>query len=238
MLCCVTKAWPDAMDFFLRRYTMTLNRTPRKRACIVAMMGLSAVFSALPSAQAQQLYRSVGPDGKVTFSDKPPQDSKNSATIKPGAAAGDTGAALPFELRQIATRFPVTLYTSKDCTPCGTARTYLSSRGVPFNERTVNSNADIEALKRLAGDATLPLATVGSQQLKGFSDQEWGQYIDAAGYPKTSALPSGFRNAAPAPLVAVQATPATAPAATAAAPDTTPRAIPAPAPSNPAGIRF
>ena len=30
-----------------------------------------------PLSQAQQIYRSVGPDGKVTFSDKPPApDSK------------------------------------------------------------------------------------------------------------------------------------------------------------------
>jgi glutaredoxin len=204
---------------------------------------LSALFIAVitamgSTAMAQQLYRIVGPDGRVTFSDQPPPPSANAkvTTGRGGSFSESAGnVALPFELRNAVQRFPVTIYTSKDCGPCDAGRNLLRTRGIPFTERTVENNEDAEALKRLTGDNSLPMATVGGQQMKGFSDAEWTQFLDAAGYPKTSQLPAGYRNPARSPMVA-RAAPAPAPApapAAAAAP-----APAAPAPSNPAGIRF
>ena len=205
----------------------------------VALHAVSMAFIAVFSSQisAQQLYRSVGPDGKVTFSDQPPAASSGAKVTKGrgGSFAESTsGAGLPFELRAVAQKFPVTLYTGKDCAPCDAGRTMLRARGIPFNERTVDSAEDAASLKRIAGDASLPLATVGGQQMKGYSESEWAQTLDLAGYPKSSQLPTGYRNPAPSPLVA-RAAPSPVPAP-AAAPAPTPAA--APAPSNPAGIRF
>lgn len=195
--------------------------------------------SALP-AQAQQVYRIVGPDGKVTFSDRAPDAKTPPAQVGGGRA---TGPALPYELQQVATRFPVTLYTGNDCTPCVSARNLLMNRGVPFSERTVNTEEDAEALKRLSGSTSLPFGTIGSQQLIGFADSEWTQYLDAAGYPKQSALPPSYRRAPPSPLVAAKpavpaaaATPA-APAAEAPRP-AAPTGNDGRTPSNPAGISF
>ncbi|MBS7806345.1 glutaredoxin family protein [Variovorax sp. PCZ-1] len=207
----------------------------KKIAFCAVFLPAIALFSSQISAQ--QLYRIVGPDGRVTFSDQPPPPSANAkVTTGRGGSFSDSagGAALPFELRSVVQRFPVTLYTGKDCNPCDAGRNMLRNRGIPFTERTVESNDDFEALKRLSGASSLPLATVGSQQMKGFSDAEWTQFLDAAGYPKTSQLPTGYRNPAPSPMVA-RVAPAPA-AAAAPAPAPTPAA--APAPSNPAGIRF
>lgn len=198
---------------------------------------------ACAAAQAQGVYRIVGPDGKVTFSDRPPADAnaQPARTAPPGPASANANAALPYELRQIASRFPVTLYTGKDCAPCTSARNLLTSRGIPFTERTVSSNEDIAALQRLSGGATLPFGTIGGQQLTGFSEAEWAQYLDAAGYPQQSQLPSNYRQPAPTPLVAVKAAePAVAAPAPAARPAVPPPAPvnEGPTPSNPAGIRF
>jgi glutaredoxin len=197
------------------------------------------------SAQAQGVYRIVGPDGKVTFSDRPPADAPAQAARTTGAAPAPASgnAALPYELRQIATRFPVTIYTGNDCAPCTSLRNALVARGVPFTERTVTTSEDTAALQRLSGSASLPFGSIGGQQLVGFSDAEWTQYLDAAGYPKQSQLPSSYRPTAATPLVAVKPV-ETAPAADkpkAAAPvRPAPAARPAegPTPSNPAGIRF
>jgi len=214
---------------------------PRVFPAIAVSLALSALAGG--SAQAQQVYRSVGPDGRVTFSDRSPTD----AAAQPAGARSTTtvegGAPLPYELRQIAARFPVTLYTGSDCAPCASARNLLVSRGVPFTERTVNSNDDIDALKRLSGATSLPFGTIGGQQLSGFSDVEWTQYLDAAGYPKQSRLPAGYRQPAAAPLVAVQAPPPASRADAAAPPRARAASRPAaPAPanraSNPAGIVF
>jgi len=201
------------------------------------LMGLAGA-----GAQAQTVYRIVGPDGKVTFSDRAPD---NNAKPAQSAAQGPatTGAALPYELQQIATRFPVTLYTGSDCAPCNSARNLLVGRGIPFTERTVTTNEDIDALQRLSGGSGLPFGTIGGQQLGGFSDTEWTQYLDAAGYPKQSQLPSNYRRPPAAPLVAVKAAQPAAAEVPANRKPSVERQRPAPAtdgltPSNPAGIRF
>lgn len=195
--------------------------------------------------QAQGVYRIVGPDGKVTFSDRPPADANAQPARIATEAPSTANNTLPFELRQIANRFPVTLYTGSDCPPCTSARNLLTSRGIPFTERTVSSNEDIAALQRLSGGTGLPFGTIGGQQLAGFSEGEWVQYLDAAGYPKQSALPRNYRQPAPTPLVAVKAAePVAAPAASAPSTPAPSRVRPAapvndgPSPSNPAGIRF
>lgn len=190
---------------------------------------------------AQQVYRIVGPDGRVTFSDRPPPENAARAaparTATPPAGGATATAALPFELRNVASRYPVTLYSGNDCGPCTSGRNFLASRGIPFTERTVTTNDDIEALKRLSGGARLPFMTIGGQQINGFSEPEWSQFLDAAGYPKTSRLPASYRNPPPAPLVAVQQ-PGVQQAAEAAPVNQPPQAqLPSTEPA-PAGIRF
>lgn len=213
-----------------------------------ALLALVLAAGTLAPLQAQQVYRIVGPDGKLTFSDRPPPASASNSRISEANAPGGTGspppAGLPFELRQVALKYPVVLYTGDNCAPCGAGRSLLTSRGVPFSEKTVTTAADTEALQRLSGEASLPFLTIGSQQLKGFSDAEWTQFLNAAGYPKSPVLPSSYRMPAPVPLVAAAALPAASPSGEGNAPKAamkTPAARPVQAPtdsSNPAGIKF
>jgi glutaredoxin len=190
-------------------------------------------------AHAQTVYRIVGADGKVTFSDKPPvttEQAKVAATTS-AAPGGASGGALPFELRQVVAKYPVTLYSGADCGPCNSGRTLLNSRGVPFSERSVTTAEDIESLQRLTGETSLPFLSIGSQRIKGFSDAEWTQYLDAAGYPRVSTLPSGYRNPPASPLVTVQKPVA---AKVEEKPPVAPEPVSPsrPGPSNPAGIQF
>ena len=215
-----------------------------------ALLALVLAAGALASwqAQAQQVYRIVGPDGKLTFSDRPPPASASNSRTSEASAPGSTGnpapAGLPFELRQVALKYPVVLYTGDNCAPCGAGRSLLTSRGVPFSEKTVTTAADTEALQRVSGEASLPFLTIGSQQLKGFSDAEWTQFLNAAGYPKASVLPSGYRMPAAVPLVTaapLPAAPTSGESNASKAAMKTPAARPVQAPadsSNPAGIKF
>ena len=216
----------------------------------LAALAACATGALLATAtQAQQVHRIVGPDGKVTFSDRAPEDKKAQSTVLSTASGGAaSNPALPSELRQIASRFPVTLYTGESCSPCQQARQLLIQRGVPFTERSVNTNDDLDALRRLSGESALPFGTIGRQQLKGFSDAEWTQYLDAAGYPAQSRLPRGYTQPAATPLAPTKAPAASAPDApqeAASAPtgrlrrQAPPPPPPGgPTPSNPAGIRF
>lgn len=217
---------------------MQTSRRTARPFTLLACAGLLLVSGA---ASAQTIFRSVGPDGRVTFSDKPPPSAAAPAAGPSGtrAASAAAGPALPYALQQVVNRFPVTLYAGPSCAPCDSARQLLQSRGVPFAERTVQSNEDLDALRRLSGDTSLPFGSIGGQQLKGFSDLEWTQFLDAAGYPPTSQLPSQYRAVAATPLVAVRPPAPAVPAASstvrtrAAAPEAP--AQPAP---NPAGITF
>ena len=209
-----------------------------------AITGLALVLGlAAASASAQGVYRIVGADGRVTFSDQPPATADARAVGLTGASSVPDGAAqLPFQLRQVVARYPVSFYTAKACAPCNSGRNLLNARGIPYTEKSVDTPEDADALKRLSGEASLPFLTIGGQQIKGYSDTEWTQFLDAAGYPKTSALPGNYRRPAPAPLVVarpIAAPPvAGAPANPSVAPPRPAEVPVAPPVSNPAGIRF
>jgi glutaredoxin len=216
---------------------------PEPTRWLIGLICTGCMAMLLSPVHAQTVYRSIGADGHITFSDKPPTASAKMTPVETGAKdAGTGGATLPFELSQLANKYPVTLFTSKDCAPCDMGRQLLRTRGVPFTEKTVTTTEDSEAFQRLSGGSSLPLLSLGSQQIKGFSDFEWNQYLNAAGYPEKNQLPARYVHSAPAPLVAVQA-PAAAKAANAAIENTPQPApiapvLPAAIVPNPAGIQF
>jgi len=219
----------------------TLNRPRISTRSALAGAVCAAMLLLCGAAQGQVIYRIVSPDGRVTFSDKPPLAGENATALGVGGRQGaPTSASLPPELRQVAGKYPVTLYTAANCVPCGQGRELLGGRGIPFAERVVGTPADSAALQRISGDTSLPFLTIGSQQIKGFSSSEWNQFLDAAGYPGSSVLPASYRNPLPTPLVAVQV------AAPTARPEDAQKQNPAavsnqPAAdsvANPAGIKF
>lgn len=216
------------------------SRKPGARIFSAALCGgvcLAALL--LPGVlQSQTIYRVVGADGRVTFSDKLPLAADKATVLDAsGRALPVTAVALPAELRQVASKYPVTLYTSSNCAPCNSGRDLLSGRGIPFVEKTVTTADDSDALQRISGASSLPFLTIGSQQIKGYSDTEWSQFLDAAAYPKTSVLPASYRAPPATPLVVTQKAAAPAPASDAPAPRDA-LVAPIAAPPNPAGIRF
>lgn len=170
-----------------------------KRAVSVTMIGGLALAALATSPSAWALYKVVGPDGRVTYTDRAPTDRPTQA-IKANGARVDADS-LPTQLRPAAQRYPVTLFSSKDCQPCDAGRQLLKTRGVPFTEKTVNGNPDLQALRKQEGTDQLPILRIGTKQLLGFEGAEWGSYLDAAGYPGRSVLPANYQWPAPSPLV-------------------------------------
>ncbi len=196
-------------------------------------LGLVLALAAL-CLPAHALYKVVDPDGKVTYTDRPP--STSDAKVTPLSATSSSAApqdSLPFELRPIVSRYPVTLYVSADCTPCDEGRKMLRQRGIPFAEKLVTTVEEGDALLRLSGSRDAPTLMIGAQPLRGFSATSWNAYLDAAGYPQDSKLPPNYQYPAAGPMIEKrepvrQAAPRPAPA-----PDQA--AVPLPSAS---GIRF
>jgi glutaredoxin len=198
-----------------------------------------AVALACFALPGHALYKVVGPDGSVTYTDRPPAASVGRPVPlgkdSPATEATNALANLPLELRQVTARYPVTLYSSTDCSPCESGRRLLRERGVPYVERRVLNDDDAEALNRLTGGRSVPTLTIGTQALRGFADGDWHSYLDAAGYPRESRLPRSYQQPQPTPLVERQAESAPPAARPAPAPEP---AAPPPPPPAPAGIRF
>ena len=207
--------------------------TGRLTWCLASLI---ALLVALP-AHAQ--YKVVGPDGKVTYTDRPPAASGGKVTSlsSRGIDIGPTDATLPLELRAPAAKYPVTLYTmAGSCEPCESARQLLRQRGIPFVEKQVQTPEDSEALERISGGRDAPTLAIGTQMMRGLAPEVWGSYLDAAGYPRESRLAPGYQYPAATPITERrEASVAKAPAGRASQPDAGPTA---PAAASPSGIKF
>lgn len=176
------------------RRLLGLSKNLNIAAKIIAVFAIITPASGL--LHAQQVYKSVDKNGRVTYSEVPPLPGSGDKLTGDSAA----NVALPYALQQVVSRYPVSLYTTAECAPCINARLMLTQRGVPFAERTVSSNEDITAYKKFNSENNFPLATIAAQQLNGYEETKWTKYLDAAGYPKSSALPRNYRNAEPVSL--------------------------------------
>lgn len=204
----------------------------------IRLTGCLGLLAAALCAPAVAQYKVVQPDGSVTYTDRPPASAAARITaLRSGKLPADAPpSGLPNELRVVAQRYPVTLYTSTSCAPCDSARSLLQQRGIPYAEKRVLSDEDILALERLVGGRTVPSLNIGAQPLRGFSETEWTEFLDAAGYPRESRLPRGWKLAEVTTLTERVPAPAPAGRPTAAPAPTAPTALPStPAPGS---IRF
>ena len=197
-----------------------------KTALLLACIALVGAGASVQAADA--MFKVVAPDGRVTYTDRPPSASEGRVmpVNRDSGAAIDT--ALPFALRAVAARFPVTLYTMTKCgDPCDQGRALLVRRGIPFRERVAETDEERLAWQGLVGGIEAPTLTVGGQSMRGFAPAAWDETLDTAGYPRQSLLPPTFQRPAATALVE-RAPPPPKPAPAA------PR-LPEPAPG---GIRF
>jgi glutaredoxin len=152
------------------------------------MVLLLACLAALPSiTRAGELYRWVDSLGKVYYGDVLPLNALQ-VEVKKFPKDTSSNEYLPYETLRAQQNFPVTLYVGESCGDlCVQARNLLNKRGVPFSEKLLKANKDIEAFRQLSGfDAFVPTLAVGKDFLKGFVESQWNSELDIAGYPKTA----------------------------------------------------
>jgi glutaredoxin len=181
---------------------------------------LLACFSA-----SAQVYKWTDAQGTVHYTDTPPPARKTSQINTPAPGTAPSGQApLPYELARAVKASPVTLYTTTQaaCAGCDQGRALLRARGIPYTEKTVDSDGDKEQLRQLTGKLELPLLAVGSRKIAGFQDAAWQDALNAAAYPRSAQLPRGYQYAAPesaAPAPAGVPTPPARARSAAPAPD-------------------
>jgi glutaredoxin len=169
-----------------------------------------AVIALSQGAQAQNLFKWVDEQGRITYSDRPAPPDQTvkdvSATMNTMGAGEAQVSGLGYETQQIVAKFPVTLYAAKACPPCDEGRHLLRKRGVPYVEKLIESEGDLKALQERFNVQTLPVLTVGSSTRPGFSSVDWDAALDTVGYAKEAKLPKGFVTGKVEKLTAAAAT--------------------------------
>jgi glutaredoxin len=200
-----------------------MNTAFRRQTGVATFAACLPLAAALLVGDAWAQYKVVGPDGKVTYTDRAPAAAEGKATaVGARNSTASSEVALPAELRQPVARYPVILFvTASPCAPCDAARQLLRQRGIPYSEKVVVTPEDADALERVTGGREAPTLTLGAQAMRGLSSDIWNSYLDAAGYPRESRLPANYRYPEPTPLTtprevsAARTAPAAAPAAAA-----------------------
>jgi glutaredoxin len=174
--------------------------------------GLLAVCaSGFATAQTQQVYRYVDPDGRVVYSDKPPPANARDAQAKRIGKNTIQTSDLSYTAALAQQRYPVTFYTFGCGTVCDTAAALLNKRGVPHTVVDVGQNDGAEKLKRLTGGLDAPALQVGDQYASGFSEARWQSMLTEAGYPQTPPLRTTPVGRAPAQATAPPPAPSASP---------------------------
>jgi glutaredoxin len=153
------------------------------------MRSLIIMFAllSLQPAHADDLYRWVDKQGKVHYGDIPEEeaDRLNLNVYGTPSASAVEDASLPYATRRAKENFPVTMYVTEYCGDlCKRAHDFLSKRHVPFTEKMLKTQAEIDAFEKLSGSNDIPTLSVGKDWLKGFHSQQWQDELDAVGYPK------------------------------------------------------
>jgi len=156
-----------------------------------ALLGL-ALLLCMGSASAQ-MFKWVDANGKTHFTDTPQPSNAKPVAVQNTASAPQDTAGLPYALANAMRKAPVTLYTDSGCTGCDAGRSYLRGRGIPYAEKTVKSQAELDQLKAAGGDGSLPFITVGSAKMAGFDAGRWDSMLSSAQYPATKMLPANYQ---------------------------------------------
>lgn len=141
---------------------------------------LFAALLCAPIAHASKLYKWVDKDGKVSYHDRPP--ATEGYQVEEKSLRGRSAAAPSDEVVQ---KYPVVLYTAPKCGDCNSARLYLKDRGIPFTEKNVDGNRQLQdELIKQTGGLAVPTITVGGKVMRGYLESLLEGELDQAGYPK------------------------------------------------------
>lgn len=132
----------------------------------------------LAAPHAETLYKSVGPDGRIVYSDHPPPDGRvlKSMSFQAGPASALPASAAEQLERLKALKKPVAaatgalvLYSAAWCGYCQKAKAYLGSKGVGYQEIDIDTPDGLAAFAQAGGGKGVPLLVAGSQRVQGFS---------------------------------------------------------------------
>lgn len=140
-----------------------------------------ALCAVAPTLYAVTVYECEDAQGNRTFQDICPP-----GTTPVQEKQFYTGSKKAKELEAVRSQYPVTLYSTPTCDACDLVRSYLQNRGVPFTEKDVSNNAELQQeLLSKSGGLTVPTTFIGDSFVAGYNKANLKSELDNAGYPET-----------------------------------------------------
>lgn len=145
---------------------------------ITVLLAFGLLLSAV--SPAQNLYKSVGPDGRVVYSDQPPAEGRLEKTMQfknlPSSSLPASASSQLDQLRKQKARQQaavqgdqVVMYTTAWCGYCKKAKAYLASKGISYQEFDIETERGMAAYAQAGGEGGVPLLLFKGERVKGFS---------------------------------------------------------------------
>jgi glutaredoxin len=143
------------------------------------------------------VYKTVGPDGKVIYTDQPPADPKTAATLniaeQPSsplpasvlkyqeqlAKSADKRLREPAPVRANLSATP-TLFSAAWCGYCRKAKGYMASHKITFQEIDIDTESGARAYFEAGGRSGVPMLIVDGRVTRGFSESTYDQVFAKA----------------------------------------------------------
>jgi glutaredoxin len=134
------------------------------------------------SAGATKVYECIGASGKTTFSDHcPPGTRKKETQFQTDAS--DLSEGEKTEKSEEKAEGSIILYSVERCDACDLVRNFLKTRKIPFTEKNVTDDMDLQKeIREKSGSVTVPVTMIGGKTLRGYDSYVLSDAIIAAGY--------------------------------------------------------
>ncbi len=145
-----------------------------------------AVFLGITATANAQMYKWVGNDGRIFYSDRPPPD-RNAETIEFSSKTSkasvtktniDNTVGQSTSLKKAALK-EVVMYSASWCGVCKKAKAYFESEGIPFKEYDIEtSRKGRKDYKELNGTG-VPIIMVNNERMNGFSQGRFDEMYES-----------------------------------------------------------
>jgi glutaredoxin len=132
------------------------------------------------SSLADTMYKSVRPDGKIVYSDRPPAEGRIEKTLAfenlPSSPLPKETFSYVEQLKKLRASVPfvapregIVLYSATWCGYCAKAKAYLQGKGISYENIDIDTNAGKTAFAQAGGGRGVPLLLAGGKRIQGFS---------------------------------------------------------------------
>jgi glutaredoxin len=158
---------------------------------IVAILFAALALPAMAQGK-DTVYRSVGPDGRVTYSQTPPAQGQVDRKLEFDKLPATPLPAYLLQFRQDVSRAAaaamappsgLTLFSAVWCGYCKQAKAWLRANNQPFQEVDIDQPSGLAEFRKVGGGGGVPLLVGPQLKLQGFTPEAYAAALASGKRP-------------------------------------------------------